>query len=66
MKIIVVVMFLIILGSLGSAMVFMMKDKGKSNRTVNALSMRIGLSVVLFLLILLAHQMGWIQSTGIR
>ena len=66
MRVVVVVMFLIILGSLGSAMIFMFKDKGKTKRTVNALSMRIGLSVVLFLLILFAHQMGWIQSTGIR
>ncbi len=66
MRYVVVVMLLIIIGSLASAMVFLMKDKGKSSRTVYALSVRIGLSVVLFLLILFAHQMGWIQSTGIR
>ncbi|GAA4324851.1 twin transmembrane helix small protein [Pigmentiphaga soli] len=66
MRIIVALAFLGILGSLGSALVFMMKDKSKTNRTVNALTARIGLSVVLFLFVLFAHWMGWIDSTGIR
>ena len=66
MRWVVIVLFVFILGSLGFAMLFMMKDKGKKSRTVNALSVRIGLSVLLFLSILLAHHMGWIQSTGIR
>jgi hypothetical protein len=42
-----------------------MRDKGGTNRTVNALTVRIGLSIVLFLFVLFAHYMGWIQSTGI-
>ena len=66
MKIIVAVAFILILGSLGSALVFLMKDKGKSNRTVHALAMRVGFSVALFLLLLLAYKLGWIQPTGIR
>lgn len=66
MRIFVALAFLGILYSLASALFFMMKDKGKSNRTVNALTVRIGLSVVLFLSVLFAHWMGWIQSTGFR
>lgn len=66
MKIVVGLLFLIILGSLASAFIFLMKDRSKSSRTVNALSVRIGLSVVLFLLILFANYMGWIEATGIR
>ncbi|ALM85579.1 MULTISPECIES: twin transmembrane helix small protein [Alcaligenaceae] len=66
MRVLVVVAFIGILVSLGSALVYLMKDKGKTNRTVNALTVRIGLSVALFLFVLLAHQLGWIQSTGIR
>lgn len=64
MKIIVAIAFILILGSLGSALVFLMRDKGKSNRTVQALALRVGFSVALFILILVAHYLGWIQPTG--
>ena len=66
MKILVAIAFILILGSLGSALFFLMRDKGKSNRTVNALAMRVGLSVTLFLLLLAAYEMGWIAPTGLR
>jgi hypothetical protein len=66
MKILVAIAFLLILGSLASALVFLMRDKGKSNRTVNALAMRVGLSITLFLMLLGAYKMGWIQPTGIQ
>lgn len=66
MKILVPVAFLLIIGSLASALVFLMKDKGKSNRTVHALALRVGLSICLFLAVLFAYKMGWIQPTGIR
>lgn len=66
MKILVAVAFILILASLGSALVFLMKDKGKSNRTVMALALRVGFSIALFVLILLAYNQGWIQPTGIR
>ncbi len=65
MKIVVAIAFLLIVASLGSALVFLMRDKGRSNRTVHALALRVGFSVLLFLLILLAHWLGWIQPTGI-
>lgn len=66
MKILVALAFVLILASLGSALVFLMKDKGKSNRTVKALAFRVGFSIALFVLILIANYMGWIQPTGIR
>lgn len=66
MKIIVAIAFLLIFISLGSALVYLMRDKGKSNRTVKALAFRVGFSISLFLLILLAHHFGLIQPTGIR
>lgn len=66
MKIIVTVAFILILFSLGSALFFLMRDKGKSNRTAKALTFRIGFSVALFILILIAYQFGWIRPTGIR
>jgi uncharacterized protein with GYD domain len=42
-----------------------MRDKGRTNRAVNALAMRVGLSVTLFLLLLGAYEMGWIAPNGI-
>ncbi len=66
MRIVVVLAFLVILGSLGSALFYLMKDKGTTNRTVNALTVRIGLSVAVFVMLLFAHWMGWIQSTGFQ
>jgi hypothetical protein len=65
MRIIVILAFLGILGSLTSALIYLMRDKGGSNRTVNALGLRVGLSIALFLFVLFAHYMGWIESSGI-
>ena len=64
-KILVAIAFLLIIGSLASALVFLMRDKGKSNRTVHALALRVGCSILLFIFLLVAHQLGWIQPTGI-
>ncbi|HEX2605017.1 MAG TPA: twin transmembrane helix small protein [Oxalicibacterium sp.] len=66
MKIVVAIAFVLILGSLASALFFLMKDKGKSDRTVKALAMRVGFSITLFILILIAYRLGYIQPTGIR
>jgi len=59
MKILAIVVLVAILGSLGSALVFLVKDGGKTKRTVNALTLRIGLSVVLFLFLMFGYYMGW-------
>ncbi|MBY0573816.1 MAG: twin transmembrane helix small protein [Undibacterium sp.] len=66
MKILVLIAFLLIFLSLGSALVYMMKDKGKSNRTVKALAFRVGFSILLFCFILIANYFGLIQPTGIH
>jgi len=66
MKWIIPVALLFIVGSLGSALYFMMKDKGGSSRMVYSLMLRIGLSVLLFLGILIANYFGLIEATGIR
>lgn len=65
MKILVAIAFILIIASLGSALVFLMKDKGRSKRTVQALAFRVGFSVALFVLILLAAHFGYIHPTGI-
>ena len=66
MKIAVAIAFILIIGSLASALFFLMRDKGRSNNTVRALALRVALSITLFLLILLAYRLGYIHPTGIR
>ncbi|HWT71051.1 MAG TPA: twin transmembrane helix small protein [Oxalicibacterium sp.] len=66
MKIVVAIAFILILGSLASALFFLMRDKGRSDRTLKALAMRVGFSITLFILILVAYRLGYIQPTGIR
>jgi hypothetical protein len=47
--------------SLFSAMFFMVKDKGQTRRTVTALSVRIGLSIVIIVVIMIAGVTGVIE-----
>ena len=65
MHILVPIAFALIIASMASALYFMMHDKGKTKRMVWSLATRVGLSISLFLFILFAHWMGWIQPTGI-
>ncbi|KPK57900.1 MAG: twin transmembrane helix small protein [Gammaproteobacteria bacterium] len=61
MRIAVIVLLIGIVGSLASALVYLFKDDNDSRRTVRALTVRIGLSVSLFVLLLLAYALGFIQ-----
>lgn len=47
----ILVTLLAIVASLGAGLVFMFKDQSASRRTANALTVRITLSVILFLLL---------------
>ena len=64
-KAIIILVMLIILFCLGSGMVFLVRDEGKTKRTVKALTWRIGLSIILFLFLFLAFSMGWIKPHGV-
>lgn len=61
-KILIILFIIVILYSLGSAMFFLVKDHGEGDRTVKRLTWRIGLSIVLFLFLWIAHQMGWVEE----
>ena len=69
MKVLVALAFIAIVGSLASALFFMMKgsagEKPGSGRMVRALAIRVGISVLLFLCVLIAWKLGYIQPTGI-
>lgn len=57
-KIATVLTLLIIIGSLFSALFFLIKEKGQSDRTVKALTVRISLSILLFTCLVIAGHFG--------
>jgi len=59
-KIVVILFMVLIAASLFSAGLFLVKDRGDSERTVRALTFRIILSVCLFALLMLGHYLGLI------
>ena len=62
----IIILFLIaILGSLFSGMYFMLHDKGGSTRNVKAMSIRIGLSLLLFALLITLYLTGVIKPNAV-
>lgn len=60
-KYLVVLILVAIVISLGSGLYFLLMDKGGSKRMVNSLTVRIGLSVALFVMLFIAWAIGIIQ-----
>jgi hypothetical protein len=61
MRIIVILMLLAIVASLGSGLMFIYRDRGQGKtRAVKAMTLRVGLSIALFLLLMVAYRLGWI------
>ncbi len=65
----VILAFVAIIGSLGTALYFMLKGgregENRGRQMARALTFRIGFSIVLFLCVLIAWKLGYIQPTGI-
>ena len=64
-KLLIVLFLIVIVYNLFAGLFYMMTDKGKTNRTVRALTWRIGLSVFLILLVVLGIMTGVIQPHGL-
>jgi len=64
-KLVIVGVLIAILYSLGSALFYMVKSGGRDDRTVKSLTIRVALSVGLFILLLVAAALGWIKPHGI-
>ncbi len=62
MKIFIVAFLVVIVASMGSALFFLMRDKGGTDRTVKALTVRVGLSIVLFLMLMGGYWFGLIPG----
>ena len=66
-KLLVAIVLIGIIASLGVALFHLVHDrKGESKSMVRALTVRISLSVALFILLFIAYAAGWIQPHGLR
>lgn len=64
-KLLVLVALLAIVASLASGLYFLVHDRQRNDRTVRALTVRIGLSVALFIMLMLAYMTGLIRPHGL-
>lgn len=62
MRIVIILFIVVILASLGSALYYMIRDRGTTERTAKALTVRVALSVTLFLLLMLGFHFGLITT----
>ena len=66
MRFLVIGVFLLILVSLGTALFYLVNDKGGSDRAVKALTVRISLSLALFIILMASYYFGLIPAQGLR
>ncbi len=64
MKIVILVLLFAVIVSLFSGLFFIYKDKGQSNRAVKALTVRIVLSVAVFVLLIVSYYFGLLGTPG--
>lgn len=64
-KIFILIIMLIILITLFSGLVFLVRDNGKTKNTVKALTWRIALSLGLFIFLIVAFSLHWINPHGV-
>lgn len=62
MRIVIILFIIVILGSLGSALYYMIRDRGTTERTAKALTVRVAVSVALFLMLILGFHFGLITK----
>lgn len=65
MELIVIVLYFAVLVALGVGLVFLLRSRGSSAGLANALTVRVGLSVLLFVLLMAAWYVGLIEPHGI-
>jgi len=62
MRYVVILAFVAIVASLASALVFVYRDESGSRRAVKALTIRVGLSIGLFLLLMGSYWLGLVPE----
>lgn len=64
-KLFIIFIMIIIIGSMARGLLSLMKDSGDSKRTVRALSVRITLSLALFIFLFIGFKLGLIHPHDI-
>lgn len=64
-KVFIIIIFLGILISLASGLYHLVNNKGSSEKTVRALTIRVGLSLTLFLVLMILVGLGVIKPHGV-
>ena len=62
MRIVILILLAAVVVSLFSGLYFVYKDKGTSNRAVISLTIRIALSVLVFVILIASYYFGWIPG----
>lgn len=65
MRIVIIILLFAVIASLFSGLYFVYKDKGNSNRAVISLTIRVGLSILVFAILVVSYYFGWITERGL-
>lgn len=65
MRIVIIILLFAVIASLFSGLYFVYKDKGGSNRAVISLTIRVALSVLVFVILMVSYHFGWITERGL-
>jgi len=65
LKIIIVIALIAVVAALFTALVFLYRDRGKGERVVVALAVRVVLSMALIAFLVISWYMGWIAPGGL-
>lgn len=66
LKLIIVIALVAVVTALFTALVFLFRDRGRGQRVVAALAVRVALSAALIAFLVLSYRMGWIAPAGVR
>lgn len=64
-KVLIVLFLIAIIVSLGSGLVFLVRDSSDEKRTVRALTWRIAISIAMIAFLVVAYLAGWLHPHGI-
>lgn len=62
--VVLIILFLLVVASLFQALFYLARDRGEKTRTVKALTVRISLSVLLFVLVLVLWKLGLLKPAS--
>lgn len=62
MRYVVIVMFVLVVASLASALVFVYRDRSGSTRALKALALRVALSIALFAFLMIGYYLGYFRD----